>query len=348
MTSKRGILLANLGSPDSTSVPDVRRYLREFLMDERVIDYPFLLRWIIIHCFVLPTRPHRSAEAYRRIWTDEGSPLVVSSKRLHGILQKELDLPIALGMRYGKPSMLSALQELRAKAPDLEEILLMPLYPHYAMASYETVVAKTRKELDVLGWRIRLTVLPPFYNQEIYLNAMEAVLRPALEDPWDHLLFSYHGIPVRHIKRADCSASHCLLDPACCTTPAAAHATCYRHQSLHTTETLALRLGLRPGTYSSSFQSRFGRETWCTPYTDQELIRLAASGVRRLVVLCPAFVTDCLETLEEIGMAGKESFLEHGGESFKLVPCLNEHPKWVEALRAWALHFPGNWISRGA
>ena len=345
MANKRGILLVNLGSPDSTSVSDVRRYLREFLMDERVIDYPFLLRWIIINCFVLPTRPHRSAEAYSRIWRTDGSPLVSSSKKLGSLLQSQLNLPVSLGMRYGNPSILSALKELRKNSPDLEEILLFPLYPHYAMASYETVVVKTRDDLAALGWKVQLTVLPPFYNQPAYLDAMEATLRPALQQPYDHVLFSYHGIPVRHLKKGDCTGIHCLQHPDCCHTPSVVHANCYRHQSLYTTDAMARRCGLKPGTYSSSFQSRFGREIWCTPYTDAELIRLAKSGVKRLVVLCPAFVTDCLETLEEIGMAGKESFLEHGGESFTLVPCLNEDPKWIEALKAWSLHFPENWVT---
>jgi len=343
-SSKRGILLVNLGSPDSTSTPDVRRYLGEFLMDERVIDYPFLARWIIINCFVLPFRPKRSAEAYRRIWTPQGSPLITLSRELEQLLRRQIDLPVALGMRYGTPSIRRSLEELRQGSPDLTEVLLIPLYPHYAMASYETVVIKTRDDLKAMGWNVTLNVLPPFYNQPAYLDAMEASLRPALEQPHDYLLFSYHGVPVRHLKKADCTGTHCMQRPDCCTQPSAVHGICYRHQSIYTTNAMVQRLQLQPGTYSSSFQSRFGRETWCTPYTDQELIRLARSGVKRLLVICPAFVSDCLETLEEIGMAGKESFLEHGGESLTLVPCLNGHPQWVKALRDWSLHFPQNWV----
>jgi ferrochelatase len=204
------------------------------------------------------------------------------------------------------------------------------------------VVIKTKEDLASLGWNIRLTALPPFYNQNSYLEALTASIREQ-HHATDYLLFSYHGVPLRHLKQEDPTGCHCLASPNCCQTPSTAHASCYRHQCYFTTEQVAKRLSLAPGQHSTSFQSRFGREPWCQPYTDEELIRLAKSGVKRISVACPAFVSDCLETLEEIGMVGKESFLANGGESFRLITCLNEHPRWVETLRDWSEHFPANW-----
>ena len=343
MKPHRGILLVNLGSPDSCSVPAVRRYLREFLMDERVIDTNPILRWIIVNCFVLPRRPHNTAHAYRQVWTDEGSPLMASSQKLRSLLQQQTSLPVALGMRYGNPSIRSALTSLRAQHPGLEEILLIPLYPHYAMATWETVVIKAREELAALDWQIPLISLPPFYRQPNYLDALANSIREQLPARYDHLLFSYHGVPLRHLQQQDPTHSHPPDQHECCQTPSPARATCYRHQCRVTTTLTAELLGLPDGKYSTSFQSRFGKEPWCQPYTDLELICLANNGVKHLAVVCPAFVTDCLETLEEIGMTGKASFLANGGESFHLIPCLNEHPQWVAALRDWSENFPRNW-----
>jgi ferrochelatase len=218
----------------------------------------------------------------------------------------------------------AGLERLRAQHPDLDELLLIPLYPHYAMATWETVAVKTRAELVALRWRVPLTVLPPFHREPAYLDALAAVVREHLAAGGaDYVLFSYHGIPLRHLRhrfpgdRAD-----------------------YREQCRRTSEAVAKRLSLPAGGYSTSFQSRFGREPWCEPYTDRELIRLASSGVKNLAVACPAFVADCLETLEEIGLTGRASFLASGGETFRLIPCLNEHPLWVAALRDWAENFP--------
>lgn len=333
--SRRAVFLVNLGSPDSTAVPDVRRYLDEFLMDERVIDVPWLLRRFIISCFILPFRPKKSAHAYETIWTPEGSPLIVTSRKVRHDLAARIPLKVGLGMRYGKPSIRQGLEELLADSA-LEEIFMIPLYPHYAMSSFETVVVKAREDLAALGSKVKLTVIDPFFDDPLYLDALEATIRPHLEAPWDHFLFSYHGVPKRHLLKGDPSKAHCMKVADCCNTPCAVHAVCYRHQCVETTNALVRRLGIPREKWTTSFQSRLGSEEWCVPYTDQTIEKLARDGVKRLVVACPAFVSDCLETIEEIGGEGREIFLEHGGEEFRLVPCLNDHPRWIDALAAWS------------
>lgn len=334
VSRRRGILLLNLGSPDSTAVPDVRRYLNQFLMDERVIDAPWPIRAFVVKGTILPKRPKESAEAYEAIWWPEGSPLITISRRVEAGLRERVDLPIALGMRYGNPSTESALRELLAHG-DLDEILAIPLYPHYAMSSYETAVVEAKRALRKFGAKTPLVVFPPFYNRDDYIDALVAAAAPHLEKPYDHILFSYHGIPERHLRKTDPTGSHCLQALDCCHTPSPAHDVCYRHQCFKTTELFARKAGLPADKHSISFQSRLGKDPWLKPYTDLEFERLPKEGVKRLVVFSPAFVSDCLETLEELGMRGKESFLEAGGEEFTLVPCLNDHPQWIDTLARW-------------
>jgi len=326
------ILLCNLGSPDSTSVGDVRRYLREFLMDERVMDFPFWKRFAIVEGLILPFRPRATAEAYRSIWTHacgaaEGSPLVAMSRKVQALLQEKTSWRVELAMRYGRPSIEETLDRCR----DARKICLIPLYPHYAMSSYETCVARVR-ELAT----IEVEVLPPFFDDPLYIDALYESARPYLEQPYDHLLFSYHGLPVRHLKKTDPTGAHCQTVPHCCEHAGAAHATCYRAQVFKTMRAFAKRAGLLKSEYSIAFQSRLGRDPWLEPFTDVEIIRLAKSGIKRLLVITPSFVTDCLETLEEIAIRGRESFLAHGGEDLTLIPCLNDHPKWIEALAAFS------------
>ncbi len=334
--SRRGILLLNLGSPASTAVSDVRSYLRQFLMDERVLDSPWLIRKFVVEYLILPKRPIESAEAYAAIWWDEGSPLITISQRVEALLKKKIENPVALGMRYGEPSTERAIHELLDRGGSaLEEILVIPLYPHYAMSSFETAVVAAKEALAKRGSRVSLTVLPPFYKDPRYIEAMVANAKPYLTEPFDHVLFSYHGIPERHVKKTDPTGAHCLVSANCCTTPSPAHETCYKAQTVITTEAFVKGAGLKQGQYSISYQSRLGRDPWLKPYTDFEFVRLAEAGVKKLVVLSPAFVSDCLETLEELGIRGKDDFIKAGGEEFRLVPCLNEHPAWVEALTAW-------------
>lgn len=341
MSKRRAVLLVNLGSPKSTSISHVRSFLNEFLMDSRVIDFPWILRRLIVGLFVLPLRPYKTAAAYKRIWTDEGSPLIIASRTLQKKLAEKVESPVYLAMRYGSPSLRETLELIKQEqGGKIEDILLIPLYPHYAMSSYESVVVKAREELNAMKWDMPMKVMPPFYQEPLYLKALEESIRPSLVEPYDHVLFSYHGIPERHLKKADCTKAHCAVVKNCCEVPSAVHGICYRHQSIATTQMMAERLNIPEGKFSSSFQSRFGKEVWCEPYTDEELERLAKEGTKRLVILCPAFVSDCLETIEEIGMEGKHSFMEHGGESYTLVPCLNTHPLFIEALAEWTRTFP--------
>ncbi len=331
-TTRKGILLMNLGSPDSTEVKDVRRYLNEFLMDERVIDYPYLLRLLLVKGIITRFRAPKSAEAYSTIWTKEGSPLIVLTRQLRDALDKEVDMPVEIAMRYGNPTVKYALDRLLEQNPDLDEVIAVPLYPHYAMSSYETAVESAKEIHAKNNYSFKLSFIKPYYNEEHYITAMAENIRPYLEQDYDHILFSYHGIPESHLKKTDPTKCHCLKTADCCNVASAAHATCYRHQCVVTTELVAAKLGLPKEKYSLSFQSRLAGEQWLTPYTDYRLRDMPKEGVKKLLILCPAFVSDCLETLEEIAERGKETFEEAGGEEYTMIPCMNVHPLWVEAI----------------
>jgi ferrochelatase len=330
---EQGVLLVNLGSPDSTAVPDVRRYLREFLMDPRVIDAPYLVRFALVNGIIAPFRARKSAEAYRKIWTSEGSPLISISRRLAAQLQEELGVHVAVAMRYQKPGIAEAIQKL-SKA-GVARLLVIPLFPHYAMSSYESGVVKVKSVAAEIAPRISLDVMPPYFDHPCYIEALVAAAGAYLKSD-EHLLFSFHGIPERHILKADPSGCHCLKVQNCCESPSPAHQTCYRRQCIATVTGFAAAAGLLPGSYSFSFQSRLGKDKWLGPATHDQLVRLARSGVRKLAVICPAFTVDCLETLEEIGIRGKQTFLAQGGAEFNLIPCLNDHPVWVKSLAALA------------
>jgi ferrochelatase len=333
----KGVLLVNLGSPDSPSVPDVRRYLREFLMDGRVLDVNWLVRFCIVHFAILPSRPKQSAEAYHKIWTSAGSPLVVISRAVQARLQERVSVPVELAMRYQNPSIPSAVRSLAAKGVD--ELLLIPLFPHYAMSSFETAVERVREVVAKLAPSMRLQVEQPSYNHPDYIPALVGSARSALDLGYDHLLFSFHGLPERQLRKSDPTGKHCLATPTCCETPSPAHATCYRAQCFQTVTAFVREASVPAGKYSVSFQSRLGKDPWLKPYTDHELPRLVERGVKNLLVMCPAFVSDCLETLEEIGMRGRDTFLSAGGSHFTLIPCLNEHPLWLNALEAMLNRF---------
>jgi len=328
--SDKAVLLANLGSPDSPSVADVRRYLGEFLMDGYVIDVPYLLRKLIVGGFILPFRPKKSAEAYQSIWWDDGSPLIVISRQAQRLLADRLDVPVELAMRYGNPSTVSAVERLVAGGA--KEILVVPLYPHYAMSTIRSSVEAVEAAVRKLKADVKLKIVDPYYGDPLYIDALADTAREYLQKDYDHLLVSYHGLPERHLRKTDPTGTHCLSTSECCNQPSEAHAFCYRHQVLKTTELFAERLDIPKGKYSVSFQSRLGKDAWLKPFTVLEVKRLAETGVKRLVVMCPAFVSDCLETLEEIGMGVRDEFLGSGGESFELIPCLNDHSKWIDAL----------------
>jgi len=331
MTHKKAILLMNLGSPASTAVPDVRRYLNEVLMDERVIDVPYLLRLLLVRGIIVTFRAPKSAKAYQSIWTSEGSPLMVHTQHLQTALQALVEEPVEICMRYGNPTPQMAYDALLAKHPALEEVVLVPLYPHYAMSSYETAVEYAKGIHLLKAYPFNLTVVQPYYNKTAYIQALAESIRPYLMQPYDHILFSYHGIPGRHVRKSDITEQHCLKVSDCCNVPSLAHNSCYRHQVLVTTKLLVESLQIPAEKYSVSFQSRLVKG-WLQPFTDKRLEEMPAEGIKHLLIACPAFVSDCLETLEEIAEEGKEIFMHAGGESFTMIPCMNEHPQWVSAL----------------
>jgi ferrochelatase len=333
-TGKRAILLMNLGSPDSTATKDVHTYLMEFLMDKRVIDYPWLFRKILVGGLIVPFRAAKSAEAYSTIWTKEGSPLIVLTQQLQEALQAIVEEPVEIAMRYGNPSMEHAFGQLLKRSPQLEEVLAIPLYPHYAMASYETAVEWAQEVHRKKGYGFRLNFIRPFYNEPHYLQALSEQIRPYLGQDYDHILFSYHGVPARHVQKTDPTGNHCMRSATCCDTASPAHAFCYRHQCFATTKEMVRLLDIPEGKYSNSFQSRLGKG-WLEPFTDVRLEEMPKEGIKKLLILCPAFISDCLETLEEIAIRGKESFIAAGGEAYTMIPCLNVHPLWVKTLAGW-------------
>lgn len=336
-----GILLMNLGSPDSASIADVKKYLTEFLMDKRVIDVPYLVRSYIVKRQIVPKRAPNSAAAYASIWEKDGSPLILLTRQLKEALQQHINLPIALTMRYGNPTPQHAFRELLAQNPDLEEVLLVPLYPQYAASSFETAVLHVEKAHKKYKYPFSLKTLRPYFDDPLYIQSLCTTITPYITDnAYDHLLFSYHGVPKRHILKGDITKKHCLNTGDCCHKDSPAHAFCYRHQCIKTTDLVAAQLALPKHKHSYSFQSRLGKDLWLQPYTIDRFHQLPKEGVKRLLVVCPAFVSDCLETLEEIAEEGKKAFLTAGGQSFTMIPCLNITSDWVGALTHWIQQYP--------
>lgn len=327
---KKGVLLVNLGSPDSTKTSDVRKYLREFLSDDKVIDIWFV-RNIILHLFILPFRSPKSAKAYRKIWWNEGSPLIVLTERLQKKLQPKTTLPVEIGMRYGNPSIKAGLEKLKQQG--CEDIFVIPLYPQYAMSTTETVIDKTKEVQEQYFTDLKITFLPPFYNDDEYITALASSIQEELPKEFDKLLFSYHGIPERHIYKTD-KTNTCEIGKCCFRDENPSHATCYRHQCYKTTELVREKLGLSKKQVFQSFQSRLGRDPWLQPYTDGTLEHFPEKDIKKIAIVAPAFVSDCLETLEELAMEGKEEFMEAGGEEFTYIPCLNDSDVFVNFLHS--------------
>jgi ferrochelatase len=330
-----GILLLNLGTPDAPTPPAVRRYLREFLSDPRVIDIHPVARKLLLELVILPTRPRTSAAAYAKVWTGEGSPLLCFSRALEGEVRRALGPghAVELAMRYGRPSIPEALARLRAAGAG--RLVVAPLYPQYSSAATGSSLEAVFAELSRQPVVPPVSVLPAFFDDPGFIGAFAAVGAPVLarERP-DHVLFSFHGLPERHVRAADHSGRHCLQAAGCCDAIGVANRDCYRAQCFATARALAAALALPQGAWSVCFQSRLGRTPWIKPYTDLRLDELAREGQRRLCVFCPAFVADCLETLEEIGLRAHEQFVAAGGEKVTLVPSLNASEAWVAALVA--------------
>ncbi|PWN67460.1 ferrochelatase [Chryseobacterium oncorhynchi] len=328
--AKKGILLINLGSPRSTAVEDVKEYLDEFLMDERVIDYRWIFRALLVQGIILKTRPAKSAQAYKTVWTDEGSPLIVITEKIRKKLQKIMDVPVEIGMRYAEPSIETGIRNLVEKG--ITEIVLFPLYPQYAMSTTESVIEKAEEVRKKKFPGVRINYVQPFYNRDLYTDCLAESIREKLPENFDALLFSYHGVPERHIYKTDPTKT-CNMNDCCYKETNPSHSFCYRHQCFNTTDRVIRKLNLTKDKVIVSFQSRLGKDKWIEPYTDHTLETIPQKGVKNLAIVCPAFVSDCLETLEEISVEGKEQFIEAGGETFTYIPCLNDEDRWIEVVR---------------
>lgn len=329
--SDHALLLSNLGSPRSTSVSDVRSYLNQFLMDPYVIDIPWPLRRLLVGV-ILAVRPAKSAAAYASIWWPEGSPLVVISERLTDAVRPLWKHgPTTLAMRYGEPSISTRLLELAKQG--IKTVTFAPLYPQFADSTTTTAIEEAKKCIKKHNLSLQLNIVKPFYDDPIYIKALAQSAESELQKDFDHLLLSFHGLPESHLKKLDPTGSHCLKDKSCCETASQAVLdTCYRAQCMRSAELFAQAAGLKPEQWSVAFQSRLGKNKWIEPYTDATLEELAARGVKKLLVMSPAFVADCIETLEELGIEGREDFIAAGGEELVLIPCLNAQEHWAHAL----------------
>ena len=327
---KNGILLINLGTPDNTSNAAIRCYLREFLSDPRVLDIQPFARWALLHAIILPFRTPKTAHAYQKVWTDEGSPLMVNSNNfVEKLRQDNHGMHIELGMRYGNPSIQSALVKLIDAG--VEHIIIVPLFPQYASATNGSAIEKTMTLLCKRQAIPTFEIIPPFYHHPDYISALAKSIHPTLEkEQPEYLLLSYHGLPERQLDKLE--NTECCNKQEDCDIIQGRNQFCYRAQCYHTSHLLAKDLNLNPDQYGVSFQSRLGKIPWIKPYTDDRLTELRRQGIERIAIACPAFVADCLETIEEIGMEAKKQWFELGGKEFTLIPCLNDHPIWVQSF----------------
>jgi ferrochelatase len=333
MPGRTGLLLINLGTPNSPRTDDVRAYLEEFLSDPRVLDMAGWRRWLVLHLLILPFRPKASGEAYAKIWTERGSPLLFHSQDLATKVQERLgsSVSVELAMRYGAPSIPDALARLRGAG--IDRIVVFPLYPQYSSAATGSSIEKVFRHVAAEWNTPYLQVVPPFFDHPAFLESCARLARPVIEqsEP-ERVLFSFHGLPERHCIKSDASGAHCLKREDCCDRIVAANRNCYRAQCFATARGLADLLGVPPDQRIVCFQSRLGRTPWIRPYTDEVVVSLAREGVKRAAILSPAFVADCLETLEELGMRAVASFRESGGQALTLVPAVNASDAWVDAV----------------
>lgn len=337
--SRVGVLLINLGTPDAPTPEAVGSYLREFLMDGFVIDVPKPLRWFLVNLMIVPRRKGQSARAYQKVQLPEGSPLLVYTRELAESVAARLSVDdnryvIEYAMRYGNPSIASSLARLHSQG--VSKIVVLPLYPQYAESSFETAVVETKRRAQELGNIDGLFFFPPFYDRPEFIAAFARRIAGDCEQySPEHIVFSFHSLPERHLKRLDATRAHCLTKPGCCDEISSVNQNCYRAQCIFTARAIAQQLGLEDDSYTVSFQSRLGRAKWLGPTTEDVLRDLGRRGIKRIAVSCPSFVADCLETLEEMGIRGRETFIEAGGEDLRLIPSLNADPLWVEAVVKW-------------
>lgn len=330
---KTGVLIVNLGTPDSPNTPDVRKYLREFLMDGRVIDIPVAFRWMLVNLIIAPFRSPKSAKTYQELWEDRGSPLKFYGEDVEAMLQKELgeEFEVKLAMRYQSPSLDVVLEQFRNSG--YQKIIVIPFFPQYASATTGSVYEKVMK--IVSQWQIipEIKFVNTYYDHPKFIEHFTTAARNYMAShEYDYFIFSYHGVPERQIRKGDCTGKTCNFG-SCCDTIHSFNQYCYRAQCHETTRLMVKELGLKEGTYLTTFQSRLGRDPWIQPYTEDTIKRLAKEGKKSVLAFSPAFVADCLETTIEVGEEYKEVFEELGGEHWQLVESLNNSPIWVELLK---------------
>lgn len=352
---KTGVLLLNIGTPASTSVPDVRNYLSKFLDDDRVIDItPKFVKNILLQV-LLAIRPASSAENYKKIWDPvRGSPLLYHTQDLAGALQAELgeDFFVRIGFAYSEPFVKDALQSMAKVGVD--EVLVVPMFPQYASSTTGSILANCYRNASEVFCTPYLSVVPPFFDNPLYLSAMEKVIVETIGPKGsdvDHVLFSFHGLPENQCAQTDDTKQVCLQQPNCCAGLNTANRNCYRAQCFETARLLAERMELPEKHWSIGFQSRLtlrGTIQWIRPYTDEVYADLAREGKTKVAVVAPSFTADCVETLEELGITGQEEFEEAGGEELVIVPCLNSDPLWVQRLKQILLEQIAGAVSSGS
>ena len=325
----KGIVLINLGSPKNLELSSVKSYLREFLSDDYVLDIPKLIQKVLVNFIIVPFRSLKTKKAYESIWTSKGSPLIINTNLIGKKLEEKLNLPVEIAMRYQEPSIKDSI--LRLLESGCDEITAVPLYPHYAQATSLTTSIEVERVIKDIDPDIKFSITPPFYREEGYIKSLSNSIKNYLPNEFDYLLFSYHGIPERHVKKMDPTLSHCLNNKDCCSVSSEAHKYCYKHQVLTTSELCAEQLGLNKDQWGVSFQSRIG-PGWLQPFTDKVLEEFPKQGVKKIVVVCPAFIADNLETLEEMDIRARETFLDYGGKEFTFVPCINDNGLWIDFL----------------
>ncbi len=331
LNKNEAVLLVNLGSPKNLDKKSVKQYLKVFLSDDYVVDLPKLLQQLILRAFILPFRPNKTLHAYKQVWTKEGSPLIVSTKKIAMKLAEKTNWNVEIAMRYEEPSIKEALEKLKNQG--YKKLFVIPLYPHNAMATTITTEVEVRRIADNLFKELELVFIKPFYGNKQYINALKKSIEPFIEkDHFDKLIFSYHGIPERQAKKTDVTGKHCFSSENCCEIECPGSADCYKAHTVQTTNKVVKELGLDNENWEISYQSRIG-PGWLKPFTDKRLSAMPNNGIKSIAIVCPSFISDCLETLEEIDIRGRETFFNAGGEKMTYIPCLNDSENTIELLK---------------
>tara|TARA_B100000287_G_scaffold424458_1_gene469119 strand:- start:650 stop:1675 length:1026 start_codon:yes stop_codon:yes gene_type:complete len=331
LNKNEAVLLVNLGSPKNLDKKSVKQYLKVFLSDDYVVDLPKLLQQLILRAFILPFRPNKTLHAYKQVWTKEGSPLIVSTKKIAMKLAEKTNWNVEIAMRYEEPSIKEALEKLKNQG--CKKLFVITLYPHNAMATTITTEVEVRRIADNLFKELELVFIKPFYGNKQYINALKKSIEPFIEkDHFDKLIFSYHGIPERQAKKTDVTGKHCFSSENCCEIECPGSADCYKAHTVQTTNKVVKELGLDNENWEISYQSRIG-PGWLKPFTDKRLSAMPNNGIKSIAIVCPSFISDCLETLEEIDIRGRETFFNAGGEKMTYIPCLNDSENTIELLK---------------